>query len=247
MCLLAILYRVAADAPVVVAANREEFYDRAGDPPRRLDGVAAVGGVDPRHGGTWLGVNRHGVVVAVTNRSKSDVPAEPRSRGLLVRDLLHQPTASAAVETAVAALETGAYAGCNLLCLDSRAAVVIHAGDWLRVRPLPPGLHVLTNFDVNEPADRRIAFTAATLARQPLGTRREAIAALQAVCRSREPAEAPICFREAKRGTVSSSIVALPERRADAIYLHAQGPPDSVGYQDVSPLLRQLAAEIQER
>ncbi|MFO0929748.1 MAG: NRDE family protein [Gemmataceae bacterium] len=112
MCLLAILYRVAGDAPVVVAANREEFYARGGDPPRRLDGVPAVGGVDPHHGGTWLGVNRHGVLVAVTNRRKSTEPAVPRSRGLLVRDLLAQP--SAAEATAAAITRAGDGQPCRL-------------------------------------------------------------------------------------------------------------------------------------
>ncbi|MFO0929750.1 MAG: hypothetical protein U0736_22460 [Gemmataceae bacterium] len=67
------------------------------------------------------------------------------------------------------------------------------------------------------------------------------------MCSSREPADTPICFRHPTRGTVSSSIIALSDRLVDAAYLHAQGPPDSVGYQDVSPLLRQLAAESVDR
>src|SRR5918912_1275394 len=77
MCLLALLYRVASDAPVVVGANREEFYARGGDPPQVLGG-AAVAGVDPLAGGTWLGVNAHGLLVAVTNRRKSSVPQRLR-------------------------------------------------------------------------------------------------------------------------------------------------------------------------
>src|SRR5262245_37855741 len=170
MCLLAILYRVAGDAPVVVGANREEFYARGGESPRRLDGVAAVGGVDPQHGGTWLGVNRHGVLVAVTNRRKSSPPPQPRSRGLLVRELLRLPSAAAAADEAIRALDSGSYAGCNLLCADVRDAVVLHAGDWLRVRPLPPGVHVLSNTDVNDPADRRVVYAATWLSAGPLGT-----------------------------------------------------------------------------
>src|SRR5438270_389628 len=101
MCLLALLYRVADDAPVVVGANREEYYQRGGDPPRQLDGVAAVGGVDPSHGGTWLGVSAGGFLVAVTNRRKSRLPPRPRSRGLLARDLLGQKSAAAAAREAL--------------------------------------------------------------------------------------------------------------------------------------------------
>jgi hypothetical protein len=47
MCLLALLYRVAPDAPVGVGGNREEFYARGGEPPQMLDGAAVAGG-------TWL-------------------------------------------------------------------------------------------------------------------------------------------------------------------------------------------------
>ena len=89
MCLLALFYRVVEDAAVVVGANREELYRRGGEPPRLHDGPPRfVAGVDPVAGGTWLGVNEHGVLAAVTNRPKDRRPDRPRSRGLLVRDLL---------------------------------------------------------------------------------------------------------------------------------------------------------------
>src|ERR1700731_1399965 len=145
MCLLALMFRVLPDAPVVAAANREEAYSRGREAPRVLDApCAAVAGVDPAAGGTWFGVNRHGVLVAVTNRQKSQAPAHPRSRGLLARDLLQCSTAKAATERATHELDQNRYAGCNFLCADRESASVIHAGDWLRVRPLPPGIHVLT-------------------------------------------------------------------------------------------------------
>ena len=156
MCLLALFYRVAEDAPVVVGANREELYRRGGEPPRLLDGpIRAVAGIDPVAGGTWLGVNAAGVLVAVTNRRKSQEPERPRSRGLLARELLACPSAAAAVELATRELDTGRYAGCNFLCADADRAVVLEGADWLRVRPLPPGLHVMTNGDVHDERDAR--------------------------------------------------------------------------------------------
>ncbi len=246
MCLLALVYRVSDDAPVVVAANREEFYARGGEPPRRLDGVTAVGGVDPLHGGTWLGVNAHGLLVAVTNRPKSLPPAAPRSRGLLARELLGCPSAAEAARLATRALETGQYAGCNYLCVDPRDAVVIHAGDWLRVRPLPPGVHVLSNRDVNDPSDRRVQHALAVLAEEDLTTSRSALHALGRLCASHEPAEAPMCFRRDGRGSVSSSLLALRPPPAAGTYLHAQGPPDVTPYRDVSGLLHSFAASVRE-
>src|SRR5262245_10949090 len=133
MCLLVLMYRVVEDAPLVVGANREEFYARGGEPPQRLPGpIPAAGGTDPTAGGTWLGVNARGVLVAVTNRRKSALRGEPRSRGLLVRDLLSCASAAEAREGGQRELESGNYRGCNLLCADAQDAAVIHAGDWLR-------------------------------------------------------------------------------------------------------------------
>lgn len=246
MCLLALLYRVARDAPVVVGANREESYARGGDPPRRLAGVAAVGGVDPAHGGTWLGVNARGVLVAVTNRKKSDLPANPRSRGLLARDLLLCRDAREAAARAACELDTGLYAGCNFLCADDRDAVVLHGGDWLRVRPLPAGIHVLSNADVNDPTDPRVVYAASRLGSRGLATMEEAVAALTELCASREPADSPLCFRQQARGTVSGSVLGLPGKLERGIYLHSQGPPDVTPYRDVSHLLRQLALAPKE-
>jgi uncharacterized protein with NRDE domain len=235
MCLLAVLFRVTDDAPLVVAANREEFFARGGDPPRRLDGVAAVAGVDPAHGGTWLGVNAHGVLIAVTNRRKSRTPERPRSRGLLARELLACGSALLAAELASRELGTGRYDGCNFLCADARACLVLHAGDCLRVSSLPPGVHVLSNRDVNDPTDARVGHASEWLRPRSLKSSREALTALRELCASRE-----VCFRLDGRGTVSSSLLVLPERLEDGIYLHAQGAPDVTPYADVSHLLREL-------
>src|SRR5262249_28274159 len=115
MCLLAIFFRAVPDAALVVGANREEFYNRPGEPPQIFDGpVRAVAGRDPRAGGTWFGVNAAGVVAAVTNRPLPAPTKKSRSRGLLVRDLLGCPSAKEAVALATRELDSGRYAGCNV-------------------------------------------------------------------------------------------------------------------------------------
>jgi uncharacterized protein with NRDE domain len=243
MCLLALFYRVVEDAPLVVGANREEAYSRGGEPPRLLGGdVPAAGGVDPVGGGTWLGVNARGVVVAVTNRAKSVRPDRPRSRGLLVRELLASPDARAAAERGTRALEAGLFDGCNLLVADAERAVVVHAGDWLRVRSLPPGLHVLANRDVHDATDRRVVFADAWLRRHAYQSSGDCVAALRGLLPLHEPPPKPMCFRLAERGSVSSSILVVKRPLSDGLYLHAQGPPDVTPYADVSRLLRELSA-----
>ncbi len=242
MCLLALLYRVAEDAPVVVGANREEAYERGGEPPRLLPGPMRIAaGIDPRAGGTWLGVNERGVLVAVTNRPRSRVPPRPRSRGLLALDLLGCATARAASERAARELGADRYAGCNVLCADRDGAAVVQAGDWLRVRPLSPGLHVLTARDVNDVTDRRLAFTLDFLGRRPLATAAACVAALRELCARRD--DPPICLHSERGGTVSSSILALRRPPGRGVYLHAQGAPDTVPYTDYSDLLCRLAPD----
>jgi uncharacterized protein with NRDE domain len=241
MCLIALFFRATDDAPLVVGANREELYARGGLPPQILVGpVRGVAGLDPSAGGTWLGLNEHGVLIAVTNRAKSRPPDRPRSRGLLARDLLACESATAALEIATRALDGNDYAGCNLVCADAETAAVIHAGDWLRVRLLPPGIHVLANRDVNDASDARVLFALDWLGRRPYRCVQQAVAALEELCAKGEGDGPAMCIRAGDRGTVSSSVIAVGSPLASGVYLHAQGPPDVTPYADYSDLLRDL-------
>jgi uncharacterized protein with NRDE domain len=249
MCLLALIFRGVDDAAVVVGANREEFYRRGGEPPRVLAGpVPAVAGIDPVASGTWLGLNAAGVVVAVTNRPRSEVPDRPRSRGLLTREvLLNASSAAAAAEHAIRELDHGPYAGCNFVCADNDNAIVIQSGDWLRVRPLPPGLHALTNGDVNDGTDPRVVHTLDWMGQHAFAQAEDCMQALRQLCGQHEPEYAPMCFRLAERGTVSSTVLAVRATLTDGSYFHAQGPPDRTPYTDYSYLLRELEPSGDER
>jgi hypothetical protein len=226
---------------VVVGANREEFFARGGEPPSLHPGPPPfVAGTDPTAGGTWLGVNAHGVVIAVTNRRRSEIPKKPRSRGLLARDLLALPSAKEAANVAARELDRKLYAGCNVVCLDANHAIVLHHADWLRVRMLPPGLHLLANRDVNDESDDRIGYAAHWLNRRPYHVAEHCLVALRQLCGLNEPGMPAICFRAGERGTVSSTLIALRSSMAESVYLHAQGPPDRTPYADYSHLLREM-------
>jgi len=90
MCLIFIVKNQHPDFPLIIAANRDEFYNRPTLPAHFWEETPGVlAGKDLQSGGTWLGVHSDGYFSALTNiRDQLHHPA-PRSRGLLVRDALH--------------------------------------------------------------------------------------------------------------------------------------------------------------
>ncbi len=243
MCLLAIQYKTARDAPILVAQNREERFDRPSQPPRIQSGrPRVVCGIDRKAGGTWFGVNQHGMFAAVANRPKRSAPPEPRSRGLLCRELLGVRTAAEAVDLAVKELETGRYDGANYVCADSESGAVVYGGDSVSVVELKPGLHLLTNGNLDDRSDPRQEFVRRLLTLQRLDS---SVAFLAVASRtfSRKPdvtGKRGVVVTGNERGTVSSSLLSLTGRSQNAIYQYAPGSPGDTPYEDLSALLRQV-------
>ncbi len=243
MCLLAIQYRLVPEAPILVAANREEFFDRASLSPSIQSGKPRVlCGIDQQFGGTWLGVNQHGMFVGACNRPKQNTPMAPRSRGLLCRDLLRAGSARKAVDTALDELASGNYDGVNFVVADSESGWVIHGGDDYEVVPLEEGLNIISNGDVNDPRDERVKLAHRLLTLQTLDSPVKFLAVASKVFA--RPAAGPMrpgmVVRDRRRGTVSSTLIALGPKPRDAIFQYADGPPDESKYEDFSPLLRDI-------
>ncbi|MBX7165761.1 MAG: NRDE family protein [Pirellulales bacterium] len=247
MCLIALAFQVFDDCPVAVAANREEYFDRPADPPalRRAGTMPVVCGQDLRAGGTWLGVNGRGVLVAVTNRWFVESPPEPRSRGSLAMELLACATARQAAELAHRELATGRYAGVNYVCLDAASGHVVSFTGLMEVRgnveqiDLRPGLHLLTNGPLNDASDFRQRYFRSLLADRSCDDTTEFSAVTQAILRTGpdESQQHTIIVRDDHRGTVSSSIVLLPRNLQQSRWWYAPEAPDRVDYQDRSAIL----------
>ena len=96
MCTLIAYLRKGAPFPLIVAANRDEMLSRPSTPPQLHGGApACIAPRDQVAGGTWLGLNAHGLFVGVTNRF--GVPKDERrsSRGQLVANALKIGSAAA--------------------------------------------------------------------------------------------------------------------------------------------------------
>ena len=90
MCLILMAYRVHSDYELLVAANRDEFYDRPTAPLAFWDDhPALLAGRDLQEGGAWMGLSGAGRFAALTNyRDPSTQRSDARSRGLLVSGFL---------------------------------------------------------------------------------------------------------------------------------------------------------------
>jgi len=243
MCLLALQYQLVPEAPVLITANREEYYDRKSQAPAIQSGKPRVlGGMDLVAGGTWLGVNQHGLLVAVCNRRKTFPPQAPLSRGVLCRELSKCSSAQEAANLAYDELAAGQYDGVNYICADSRSGHVVHGGDQLEVVDLHEGLSIISNNNVNDPRDERVIMAQRLLTLQQLDSPVKFLAVASKVfARSPSPPGRPsIILRGKDKGTVSSTLISLGAKPRDAIYQYAPGPPDQYKYEDFSPLLRDI-------
>jgi uncharacterized protein with NRDE domain len=244
MCTLAIYVRQFAALPLVVAANRDEFLDRAATPPVLLaERPRIAGGRDLRAGGTWLAVSEHGMVAGLLNRRTADPPVEgKRSRGLLPLAMLAAGSAEAAAD-ALAGVAPEDYNAFNLLVADRAHAWVAqnHAGA-LRLTALEAGVHVLTNLDLDDPTCPKIArshrvFADAARAFAGDGDRPVLRARLRAVLADHTTALDPrmpdalgaLCVHAGRFGTRCSSLLFLD---AGGRWEHwfADGPPCTTEY-----------------
>jgi uncharacterized protein with NRDE domain len=175
MCLILLAWHVHPDYPLVVAANRDEFFARPSAPAAFWEESPQVlAGRDLEAGGTWLGVSRNGRFAALTNyREGARRQAQPHSspsptpsRGALVADFL---TGSSDPEAYLAELAThGAdYNGFNLFVGDQqRLGYCANRGDKACTpRWLTPGIYGLSNHLLDTPwpklASAKAAFASA--------------------------------------------------------------------------------------
>jgi len=144
MCLILFAYRLTPEQPLIVAANRDEFYARPSAAAHWWDDAPGLlAGRDLQAGGTWLGVQANGRFAAVTNFTDPDRPPPPRSRGALVTDFLRGAQTSADY---AAAIRGELYQGFNLLLWDGRTLAC--ASNRGATQTLEPGCYALTNAEL---------------------------------------------------------------------------------------------------
>lgn len=144
MCLVVLAFRHHPDYPLVVVANRDEYYDRPALAAHFWDDRPhLLAGRDQEAGGTWFGVDRSGRWATVTNYRGGALGANARSRGELPVDFLDDTRPAAAYAGEVAA-RAHRYRGFSLLAgsPDELAYCTNQQGE---ARVLTPGIYTLSN------------------------------------------------------------------------------------------------------
>lgn len=241
MCTLTLAWQVFEEAPVTVAANRDEALDRESIPPAIYsDDPLAIAPRDAKAGGTWIGYNEHGVFAGITNRWTDADLAGERSRGLLVADALGAESAAAAATAVEETTTEYEYDGFSLVLADAADAVCFRWDGELDRTRFSPGVHVVVNVAIDD--DARLPSVRHDLARQQAANARRVRSELRA-----EPTETAtdwldragtvlgnhdygVCVHENGFGTRSSSLISIGE---ETRYLYAPGPPCETEYERI--------------
>lgn len=143
MCLIVFAYKVHPKYKFILAANRDEFYQRPTTTAHWWEGSELLAGRDLKAKGTWMAVDKQGRFAAVTNfRDIKNIREDARSRGDLCVNFLEGSQSAHSYSEEV--LNEGAqYNGFNLLTLDNQMA---HASNYdSQVNLLSPGVYGLSN------------------------------------------------------------------------------------------------------
>lgn len=137
------------EAPLIMAANRDEFHHRPADAAQWRGNIFC--GLDLQAGGTWLGIHRDGRMAVITNYREpiAGNGQGERSRGDLPLEFLNGDSSPEAFCHHVA--EQGAhYGGFNLL-VGNRKQLWYVGNRGAQPQAVTPGIHGLCNGLLDDP------------------------------------------------------------------------------------------------
>lgn len=161
MCLITLSWQPARKTPLIIAANRDEFYARPAQQLQHWPGQHILAGKDMQAGGTWLGLAKTGStgpvpgvgcvrLAALTNyRDPSRHNPDAPSRGHITTTFL-QGSMSAAAYLQNLSSTAHVYNPFNLILFDGRQLMGFESRH-ARAFELPIGISSVSNADFNTP------------------------------------------------------------------------------------------------
>lgn len=151
MCTIFFAYKVIDTLPLLVAANRDEFYAR---PTQSMhfwsEAPHLLAGRDLLAGGTWLGISTAGNLAMVTNfRDPGETIEDPLSRGQIPERFLREgPSVEAYLQSLME--ERQRYRGFNVI-FGSVETLYYYSNRTGQAQRLEPGFYGLSNHLLNTP------------------------------------------------------------------------------------------------
>lgn len=154
MCVIYLAFNTEPDYPLVLLANRDEFYSRPTAAATYWEDFPYIyAGRDLVGGGTWLGVTNGGRLAAVTNYRDPVAPVGKLSRGNLVADFLKSNIPASEYLESIRE-NAQKYSGFNLIIGEIDVAVndlYYFSNRGRDVEKLDPGLYSLSNHLLDTP------------------------------------------------------------------------------------------------
>lgn len=151
MCVIFLAYKVHPEFPLLVLANRDEFYNRPSAPAAVWPDIPEI--FAPRDlvgGGTWIGCASRGRFAAVTNFREPGAPQGSRSRGELVAGFLGSDSDPRRYMEEVST-NASEFSGFNLLCGDVDNGLFWFSNRGGAAVELTPGIYGLSNHLLDSP------------------------------------------------------------------------------------------------
>lgn len=151
MCLIIFSFKQNPDYPLIIAANRDEFYERKTRNIHLWEQSEIIGGQDLESGGTWMGINKTNKrVAAITNyRDPSLTKTKVKSRGFIVSSYL-KTTDNNTEFIKKLQNDRNSYNGYNLIFGDINR-LFYYSNIKNEIHEIEPGLHAVSNAFLNTP------------------------------------------------------------------------------------------------
>lgn len=146
MCLIAFAVAQRADYPLILLANRDEFFHRPTAPLQQWHDLPMIyGGRDLSAGGSWLAMHQSGRWAAVTNYRSGQAQPANRSRGELVTQLMDTQYPLSKLFNSIRQ-ERFDYAGFNLIAGEANQSdVLYYANTQDTFMRLKAGVYAMSN------------------------------------------------------------------------------------------------------
>ena len=151
MCLIFLSYHQNQQFPLIVAANRDEFYSRPSEPIHQWqDNKNIIAGRDIEKGGSWLGISLDGRFAAVTNFRSGQNIENKKSRGELILNLLSSDKPDVFIHSELSA-SLREYNDFNCLFYHQHQLYYLSNKNKVFASRLKPGVYGLSNALLDTP------------------------------------------------------------------------------------------------